>query len=56
VNVYLTGGAMFLAGLFAIIFMKTDKILSKKEGLILIFFYIIFVLAEFFASKIIGTI
>lgn len=54
-NIYIIGGAMFLAGLFAIIFMKTDRTLSKKEGLLLIFFYIIFIFVEFFANKIIGN-
>lgn len=51
-NIYITGGAMFLAGLFVTIFMKTDKELSKKEGLILLLFYLLFVFLEFFANHV----
>jgi len=54
-NIYITGGAMFLAGLFVLVFMKTDRELSKREGILLIFFYIIFVLVEFFANRIINS-
>lgn len=49
-NIYILGGAMFLAGLSAIIFMRSDKSINKVEGLILIFFYILFVLVEFFVN------
>jgi len=49
-NIYVTGGAMFLAGLFAIIFMKSDKSINKIEGLLLILFYILFVFLQFFIN------
>jgi len=48
--IYVTGGAMFLAGIFVIIFMKSDRDLRKSEGLLLIFFYILFILIEFFVN------
>lgn len=46
-SMYLLGGAMFLGGIFTIFFMKSDKTIDKKEGLILIFFYIIFLILQF---------
>jgi cation:H+ antiporter len=51
-SIYVTGGAMFLAGIFVILFMKSDRDLSKSEGLILIFFYILFILIEFLVNHI----
>ncbi len=51
-SIYVTGGAMFLAGIFVIIFMKSDRDLSKSEGLFLIFFYILFILIEFLVNHI----
>lgn len=51
-NLYIIGTAMFLAGLVAITFMKTSRILSKLEGLILILFYIVFIVIEFFVNGI----
>jgi cation:H+ antiporter len=50
-NIYILGGAMFLAGLFAIIFMRSDKSINKTEGVILILFYILFLVVEFFANN-----
>jgi cation:H+ antiporter len=49
---YVTGIAMVLAGLLAIAFIRSGKILSKKEGVILIFFYILYLMVEFVANKI----
>ena len=46
-NIYITGTAMFLAGLTAMIFMKSDQSLNKTEGLLLMLFYVIFVFLEF---------
>lgn len=46
-NIYVIGGAMFLAGLFVTIFMKSDKSLNKLEAVLLLLFYIIFVFLEF---------
>lgn len=44
--IYLTGTAMFIAGLLAIIFISSGKILTKKEGVYLLFFYIFYLIAE----------
>jgi cation:H+ antiporter len=49
-SIYIAGGAMFLAGIFVILFMKSNRDLSKKEGLLLILFYIIYILVEFFVN------
>lgn len=49
-SMYITGGAMFLAGICVILFMKSDRDLSKTEGLFLILFYIIYILVEFFVN------
>ncbi len=54
-DLYITGTAMFLAGVFVTIFMKSDRSINKKEGLILIIFYIIYVLMEFIINKIIAA-
>jgi cation:H+ antiporter len=51
-DLYITGTAMFLAGILVIIFMKSNKVLDKFEGLLLVFFYILFLFAEFFVNKI----
>lgn len=51
-NIYLLGGGMFLAGIVTMLFMKTNKSINKKEGLLLIFFYIIFVMLEFFVNQV----
>ncbi len=52
-SIYVTGGAMFLAGIFVITFMKTDKSINKKEGLLLLFFYILFLILEFMVNHLI---
>jgi len=54
-NFYLIGGAMFVSGIFATFFMKSDKSINKFEGLLLILFYILFVIAGFFVNNIIGN-
>lgn len=48
---YITGSFMVLAAFFLFYLMKTDKKLSKKEAFLLLFFYLIFVLTEFFINK-----
>lgn len=53
VSIYVTGGAMFLAGIFVITFMKTDKSINKIEGALLIFFYILFLILEFMVNHLI---
>jgi cation:H+ antiporter len=44
--VYVTGVAMFLAGVLAVIFMETGKVLSKREGLMLLAYYAAFIAVE----------
>jgi cation:H+ antiporter len=53
-NIYITGGAMFLAGFLVIIFMKSEKSLSKLEGVLLLLVYVAFVIAEFFINSLLG--
>jgi cation:H+ antiporter len=53
-NIYTLGTAMFLAGLLVTIFMKSGKSIDKKEGVLLILFYILFVFAEFFINNFLG--
>lgn len=50
-SIYVIAGAMFLAGFAVILFMKSEKTISKIEGLILILFYILFVFVEFFMNN-----
>jgi len=52
--IYVSGSALFLAGVFVTSFMKSDRSLSKLEGLLLILFYIIFILVEFFVNTFLG--
>lgn len=51
-NLYVTGLAMFLAGLFAIIFMKSDRTITKREGVILISFYVVYILIEIIVNSV----
>ncbi len=51
-NIYIAGIAMALAGIFTAIFMKSDKSINKKEGIMLILFYILFVFTEFLVNSI----
>jgi len=53
-NIYITGTAMFLAGIFVIFFMRSEKSISKWEGFLLILFYILFVFVEFFVNNVLG--
>ena len=53
-NIYIIGGAMFLSGLLVTIFMRSDKSINKKEGVFLIFLYILFVFAEFLTNHVLG--
>jgi len=54
-NIFITGGAMFIAGILTTIFMRTDKTINKTEGLLLIVFYVLFVFIEFFVTNMIGA-
>lgn len=50
-NLYTTGTAMFLAGIFATMFMRSEKSINKTEGIILILFYIVFLILEFIINN-----
>jgi len=49
--IYVTGTAMFLACAFALLFIRTDRLLTKKEGIYLILFYILYLLVELLVNK-----
>lgn len=49
--IYITGLFMFLAIFLLFYFMKSDRILSRKEAVLLFVFYIIFVLTEFLVNR-----
>lgn len=49
--ILLTGMAMFIAGLLAIFFITSGKILTKREGIYLLIFYIIYLIAEVVVNK-----
>jgi cation:H+ antiporter len=53
-TIYLTGTAMFLSGALVTALMKSDKTIKKTEGIILILAYLLFILAELLAKKIIS--
>lgn len=46
-NFYVAGVAMFLAGIFVTVFMKSDKSINKLEGILLILFYVVFIFVAF---------
>ncbi len=45
-NLYITGTAMVFAGILVTHFMRTGKILAKREGIALLFFYALYLLIE----------
>jgi cation:H+ antiporter len=49
--IYITGGFMVAASIILLYLLRTGKILTKKEALFLIFFYLLFVFAEFSANN-----
>jgi Ca2+/Na+ antiporter len=49
-NLYVTAVGMFLAGIFVVVFMNSEHNLSKKEGLFLLFFYIVYIILEFIVT------
>lgn len=49
--VYVTGVFMVLASLILLKFMHSGRILSKKEGIMLLVFWVIYVIVEFTVSK-----
>lgn len=54
--VYITGIFMVIAMGVLLHFMKTGKVLTKREGLYLLFFYLIFILTEFVAGNYLDAI
>jgi len=48
---YVLGGAVFLSAVISFTFMKSEKSINKIEGMILIFFYILFIFVQFFINK-----
>jgi len=51
VNIYVTGTAMFIAGILVTSFMKSEHTIKRLEGLLLIIFYVLFVSISFFMDK-----
>ncbi len=49
--VYVTGIFMILASVILLRFMKTDKILTRKEGCLLLSFWLIYVVVELILSR-----
>jgi len=49
--IYVIGISMFLAGILTIMFIRTGRMLTKKEGIILIFFYILFLIVTFISKR-----
>ncbi len=46
--IYITAGAMFLAGLLTtVLLLNTNNVLTKKEGLYLLLFYLLYIMTEF---------
>ncbi|MEM4336649.1 MAG: hypothetical protein QXG86_01465 [Candidatus Woesearchaeota archaeon] len=50
---YVTGTAMFIAGLLAVMFIKSGKVLTKKEGFLLLSFYFLYLIVEVVFNKIV---
>jgi cation:H+ antiporter len=53
-NIYVTGTAMFISGLLVILFMNSEKVLNKKEGVLLILVYIIYLFCEFIINALLN--
>jgi len=49
--VSITAAFMFLASILLLAMMKSGRVLTKHEGLILFLFYIVFVLTEYLFSR-----
>ncbi|HLE06214.1 MAG TPA: hypothetical protein VI790_02595 [Candidatus Nanoarchaeia archaeon] len=50
--IYVTGFAMFFAGVISTLFLNTDKSLSKKEGIILLVLYGVYLVIEIIINRI----
>jgi cation:H+ antiporter len=53
VAIYITGTAMVLAALAVILFFKAGTLLTKREGILMIVLYILYLIAEFIGNRII---
>jgi len=51
--IYVTGIAMFIAGILVVLFITTGKQLTKKEGVYLLLFYITYLITEIVVNQII---
>jgi cation:H+ antiporter len=49
--IYVTGVMMFIAGVLVTLFIKSGKILTKKEGIYLLLFYIASVIIQFIINQ-----
>lgn len=49
--IYVTGIAMFIAGILAVLFITTGRLLTRKEGVFLLFFYILYLATEIVVNK-----
>lgn len=49
---FITGITRFIAGIFVITFMKSERSINKTEGILLILFYILFIFIEIMLSYI----
>jgi cation:H+ antiporter len=45
--VHVTGVMMFIAGVLAIMFIKSGKVLTRQEGVLLLLFYLLSLIIEF---------
>jgi Ca2+/Na+ antiporter len=51
-GLYMLAASMFLAGILVISFMKSDKSISKFEGVLLLLLYIIFLFIQVFSNNV----
>jgi len=51
--IYVTGAAMFIAGLLTVLFITTGKVLTRREGILLLLFYILYLITEIVVNKLI---
>lgn len=49
--IYVTGGLMLVAGALAVSFIRSEKVLSKKEGIYLLLFYILSLIIQFVVNS-----
>lgn len=51
--VHVTGIMMFIAGILAVMFIKSGKVLTRQEGILLLLFYLASLIIEFFVNGVI---